>query len=513
MERIKSRQESGQIIIILALALVGLLGFTALAIDVGMVFSQRRNDQGVADSAALAGARQASQVLVETNTQWVDFDCNLPPGSWVTNTSTAQWGTTPVPGWVTARLDAILQAAIDRAGINGTTIEKGFEHQNGVAFHCQEIPNGPKYIEIKVEVSSVTRASFAHFVFGSLLHNTVEAITRIEPDSPASYGDSILALLDGCGGNDGGLHFDGNVKVVSYDGRMFSNWCMTNTSNSTNVQVLDSEHEPPTFPDACIPGGIGFIDPDSTPGNEDSCPATNYAPEYRIEYFPVADINCPADFSPNVKINSGGDAEVHHIYPGKYRDITVSKGILYVHPGLYCIESNQANQGLTFTGGNIVSVDYGGVPVDTTDGCKLNTSGGCGNTFWLISGNFNVSGNGESILAAPANDRPNNLANCKDKHCAIPGLLIGAAMEYTGLVDMEGTAGDTFTGTIYVPHGEVDIGGNTTTNPDVTDPNVGPLFTTQIIADRIRFHGTAGVTVRFDEEVIWVRPAMLYLMK
>jgi Flp pilus assembly protein TadG len=48
--------ERGQALIIIALALVGLVGMVALAVDGGNVFLDRRTAQNAADSAALASA-------------------------------------------------------------------------------------------------------------------------------------------------------------------------------------------------------------------------------------------------------------------------------------------------------------------------------------------------------------------------------------------------------------------------------------------------------------------------
>lgn len=50
--------ERGQAIVILALAMVALLAFAALAIDGGNTYVERRRAQNAADAAALAGARQ-----------------------------------------------------------------------------------------------------------------------------------------------------------------------------------------------------------------------------------------------------------------------------------------------------------------------------------------------------------------------------------------------------------------------------------------------------------------------
>ncbi|MHB1295728.1 MAG: pilus assembly protein TadG-related protein [Anaerolineae bacterium] len=49
--------ESGQILIIVALALMVLMGILALAVDVGIFYAQRRHMQNAADAGALAGIR------------------------------------------------------------------------------------------------------------------------------------------------------------------------------------------------------------------------------------------------------------------------------------------------------------------------------------------------------------------------------------------------------------------------------------------------------------------------
>ncbi len=52
------RDESGQMLVVTALSLVVLMGFLALAVDVGLLFRARRNMQIAADAAAMAGATQ-----------------------------------------------------------------------------------------------------------------------------------------------------------------------------------------------------------------------------------------------------------------------------------------------------------------------------------------------------------------------------------------------------------------------------------------------------------------------
>src|SRR3990172_1744116 len=50
-----NRSENGQILVLLVLAIIGLLGMTALALDGSMVYADRRFTQSVADSSSLAG--------------------------------------------------------------------------------------------------------------------------------------------------------------------------------------------------------------------------------------------------------------------------------------------------------------------------------------------------------------------------------------------------------------------------------------------------------------------------
>src|SRR4030081_3164661 len=54
----RSRDDRGQVIVLVVVALVGLLGMCALVIDVGYLYWNQRHLQASADAAALAGAMQ-----------------------------------------------------------------------------------------------------------------------------------------------------------------------------------------------------------------------------------------------------------------------------------------------------------------------------------------------------------------------------------------------------------------------------------------------------------------------
>src|SRR6266699_4323045 len=51
-----SKKQKGFVLVVLAFLLVALIGFLALADDIGVLYGARTSAQGVADAAALAGA-------------------------------------------------------------------------------------------------------------------------------------------------------------------------------------------------------------------------------------------------------------------------------------------------------------------------------------------------------------------------------------------------------------------------------------------------------------------------
>ena len=59
--RRQSREEGGQVIVLVAILMAGIVAVVGLVTDGGMVFTQRRDLQNVADAAVLAGAMQINE--------------------------------------------------------------------------------------------------------------------------------------------------------------------------------------------------------------------------------------------------------------------------------------------------------------------------------------------------------------------------------------------------------------------------------------------------------------------
>ena len=79
MEENNERRQHGQSIVLVAVALVALVIFAAIAVDVANTYVHRRTAQNAADAAALAGARDLGRQLNECT---MDPDCDVEENSW-----------------------------------------------------------------------------------------------------------------------------------------------------------------------------------------------------------------------------------------------------------------------------------------------------------------------------------------------------------------------------------------------------------------------------------------------
>lgn len=155
---IKKNSEKGQALVLIALAAVGLFAFTALAVDGGRVFSDRRHAQNAADTAVLAAA------LAKIRSD--------PPTD------------------LNAARTAAIAAAEDRAESNGyvtdsdSTVEVHICNDPGVV--CDGMPAGADASEyIQVKITSTVTTTFARIIGRSSVTHTLEAIAWAKPGGPS----------------------------------------------------------------------------------------------------------------------------------------------------------------------------------------------------------------------------------------------------------------------------------------------------------------------------------------
>src|SRR5215211_1059124 len=196
-------QERGQALVIIALAVVGLFGFSALAIDGSRVFSDRRNAQNAADTAALSAA--LAKIRAEDYVQAAEL--RAQDNSYVAD------------------------------GAN-SKVEVHICNETGITPVCQGIPtvdpnsNPPptpeeldrataaNYVQVKIE--STIAATFARIVGRNEFKNIVTAIAYAGPVEPKplvdSYAIAAMELHD-----PDAVYHAGNFTLDINNSGVFSN--------------------------------------------------------------------------------------------------------------------------------------------------------------------------------------------------------------------------------------------------------------------------------------------------
>jgi hypothetical protein len=196
--------QDGQAIVIIALAFVALIAFTGLAIDGGMVYSDRRRAQNASDAGALAGGGNVAMELENSQIDYQNFVCNS----------------------LTNVINTGEQTALDSMLINGYTTAVT------VTTNCNDI--GYKYIDITTTITTETELSFAGVVYDGVITSIVDATTRVTPETTLANGNAIVALNsdNSCdNASAGGLKFGGTGMVRIHGGGAWSDGCLVAQGN------------------------------------------------------------------------------------------------------------------------------------------------------------------------------------------------------------------------------------------------------------------------------------------
>ncbi len=441
MKKWTNKLEKGQVMVILTVGIVALLAVTALAVDMGQYYSDRRHDQNAADDAALAGASKAGDVMSANGISIYNFSCDNPY---------------VLEAMSEAEDAAILQAADN----NFPDLVHNLDTQHGVEVTC---PVGAKYLEVRVNVSSDVKTSFAQLLSINVLNNTVEAVTIVEPGSGLGEGMAIVALeKDGCGGTDGGLFFGGNspdpevAKVTIHNSGAHSNSCLICEGSSVTLQS-DSPLE--------------LVSDDDT-----KCEAVNLKGGTTIKK--TDDIIEP--HQPDVKCGSGElpEPKFQHVNeitlePGNYSALTVGNGqTLILKPGLYCVSGT-----IKVTNG-VIKVAESAADPDKDDGVTI-----YGRDTIDING-------GEVNLRAPRSKwistKPASFGYARP---TVPGLLFYLdPTSSNATLTLNGNAGTIFRGTVYYPTGEIKINGNESS----------AQWLVELIGNEITMSGNANINITYN---------------
>jgi hypothetical protein len=396
--------ESGQAIVLIVLAMIALLGFTALAVDGSMVYSDRRWAQNVSDASALAGGGAAAQNM---ELQGYLYHVNDPWGS---------GGSCPAP--VNSAIAVGLPVGVARATENDYNLPNPLtEEAGGIDAEC--VWDGPlPYIDFTTVVKKTTDTAFAQLVFSGGLENTNTAVARVRPAIGIGWGRSIVALNPAnCQGNQNGLIFNGlggHNYLDIIQGGVWSNGCMNGPGN-VDITITDGAAEYYYAGSQLEAEDFTFF------GGGSLNQMTNT--EYRMavaDYMPPVTPDC-SDSS-----NRYTDHDFMEL-------ATRTEGL---DPGLYCLTN-----GLSIGAHDVVTGDMV--------------------TIVILNGDVDIHGNATVMLSAPDHDDEEAGRDFGD---AIKGLLFYVPSSNSGCgtncMILNGDTNTVFTGSILAPAGEVVFLGN-----------------------------------------------------
>lgn len=390
-----NRSERGQTLVLIILAIVGLLGFAALSVDIGRVFAERRRAQSAADAAAYAAA-----IAQEHDQDWAvaginqaflnDYGDNDP----------------------NENLDARMDVQVYHPPISGPYSD----------------PNRPDYMDYyQVFIRQQVDPVFAHFVFDGLLEFTVESVARSREVKGMYPGDALVAMNPS---DCKALWFQGNHTTWIKGGNVFSNSNRTGQPASCDAGVSNGDGTIEVVDGSINTVGTFAYDPSKVSAG-DGINTGVYSQD--MPSIPLPDCShLPFRIYEPLPNSTPGP---NKIYPGRYRSgirINAGENVDMVS-GMYCIEG-----GFTMLGGSIRDV-------------RNPETGTSGVFIVMLTGDLDFSGNTVVHL--------NHMSDLKgaigDPDYQWGGMLI--YMPYlspylnTGQIHIGGGGNSTYTGTVYAP--------------------------------------------------------------
>jgi hypothetical protein len=198
----RQRSERGQALVLIVLAIVGIFGFAALAVDVGQIYAMRRQAQNAADAAALAAAYEFSGGSQDRDTA-ISQGFALAFANGFDNNEESNW------------------VEVNNPPIGGPYC--------GV---CGD-PDAMEYFQVKI--TAHLQPIFAQMVYNGAQEVTVEAIAHAKQAGGITAGDALQALDT----SSSAFQFKGNNGVTIYGGNIRSNGGMTKNGASGDITVTD----------------------------------------------------------------------------------------------------------------------------------------------------------------------------------------------------------------------------------------------------------------------------------
>ena len=386
--------ERGQALVLLVLAIVGIFGFSALSLDLGYVYMQRRAAQGAADSAVLAGAHQKSA----------------------------------------GQGDAVIRQAAYAA-----VTQNGFKESDITRFSISGplIDLNGQYFLITMEVTTDTAPIFSQFVYTGELKSTVKATAKIRPSQPALPGFAIAAmgncakdgktiLLINGGGNRGSIEaFKGDIFINSAE--QAGAPCAIDAPNSRNS------------------GGIIAHADGGDPHHIQSVGGHGYGGDPKVQPNPIETgvnggqpIGDPLSYYDEPICTQAADTDdytdpvngiTYDYGPGNIQGNTLQSGTLA--PGIYCVSGDIKLSGQE----KLYALD--------------------GTTLYMINGGITFTGQSGFAIHAPDGATCRGSQGDRSASCNYAGMAIFSARTNTSEIGIRGNGSQAINGLVYALNGSI----------------------------------------------------------
>ena len=408
----KFNSQKGQALILIAFGIVALIGFTALAVDGGRVFSDRRHAQNAADTSVLATALEYMQQSQKSNAKDLAKTKGLERA--ISNTYDNDSDSTVV---------------VDFCGDVVSTDP------------CLGLPpkaNPAQYIRVKI--SSDVPMTFGRVLGRNLVTNKVEAIAKVVIPVTTTWfkGRAMVSTQPGCKGEDGAKN---NPFTVGGNGTTIVNNSGIFVNSDCSIAFVDNGNSNlvTTSQGVCVRGGIQAGVNGVTPPPVGGCTDV----DFNMDDFPEPDPSAFCNTAGTIT-NKGGYYEATPGYFNKtgnktFPDVSPA-GTLRLTKGVYCLYN-----GLSLNASWIITTDINGNGLHDTDSE--------GALFYVPGGDVTFNGGSTLTVHAISSGLPTALLN----------YLFIIPKSNDANVSISGNSGSQYTGAVFAPssHCQLDGSGNT----------------------------------------------------
>lgn len=328
MKKIGVIKQKGQALVIIAVAMIGLLAIGALSVDASLVMFSRRNAQGAADAAVLAGAYYLTQGMSDSQAQ-------------------------------TYALLAAHDNGFDTADPH--VIEVTYEHPPTSGPYAGD----DEYVKVIIKHEITT--TLGSFLFGSTSEDVVEATAQYATSSGGLFGGYGMMAV---GDSGQGITVTGNSRIYVYGAGIFTNSSSSNAVYLSGSGEIHTDGELAAVGDCNPAGNPRVYSIDTDPGGWAKCwwpvdftipncagHASNASVISEVFAVPVPSTTLVGTITETIYNN-------HPVYGGWKRDKIVTPGIhtgnttfdacnvVTLQPGIHYFEGK-----LTITSDAIVNGD------------------------------------------------------------------------------------------------------------------------------------------------------------